>query len=70
MNISAYFASHLASSATLQVFLTNGKTYGTKRQLILAKDSFAYRCDPLPEWGLPLREAVGALIFQAQREMA
>ena len=32
--------------------------------------SFAYRCYPLPEWGLLLREAVGALIFQAQREMA
>ena len=32
--------------------------------------SFAYRCDPLPEWGLLLREAVGALIFQAQREVA
>jgi len=32
--------------------------------------SFAYRCYPLPEWGLLLRDAVGALIFQAQREMA
>src|SRR6266702_8510118 len=32
--------------------------------------SFAYHCYPLPEWGLPLREAVGALIFPAQREMA
>ena len=32
--------------------------------------SFAYRCCPLPEWGLLLIDAVGALIFQAQREMA
>jgi hypothetical protein len=31
------FVSHLASQADLQVFLTNGKTYGTKWQNILAK---------------------------------
>jgi hypothetical protein len=37
MNISECFAAHLASQATLLVFPTSGKTYGTERQNILAK---------------------------------